>query len=145
MEKDRLVNGFGCILSKEDAVTRLARMIAAEIVSELGGIERPLQTAEPVQEVGALRLDRGRREVAVENRAIRLRPREFALLDVLARRPGRVYTREELIAAAWPQDAALEISDRTVDVHVARLRQRIGPGRIRTAAGVGYALEDRQG
>ncbi len=89
-----------------------------------------------------MRIDRERREVEIDGRKLRLKPREFALLETLARRPGRVFRREELLAAAWPEDG-LSVNDRTVDVHVARLRRLLGDRRIRTAPGIGYAIEDR--
>ena len=68
---------------------------------------------------------------------------EFDLLAALVRRPGRVVPRGSLLAAAWRGDVA--VSERTVDVHVSKLRKKIGddpksPVRIKTVRGVGYVL-----
>lgn len=144
MEQDRLVRAVIDAISHEDVLARIARRIAGEVVAVLR-TPPPISVdgAEAASIIGELRIDRERREVEVAGQCMRLKPREFALLEVLARRPGRVFSREELLAAAWPDDVALEVDDRTVDVHVRRLRQAIGDHRIRTASGVGYALEDR--
>ncbi len=70
-----------------------------------------------------------------------IKPREFALLETLARRPGIVFSRERCITLAWPDDT--DAIDRTVDVHVARLRRILGRDtvNIRTVPGVGYAID----
>jgi DNA-binding response OmpR family regulator len=91
--------------------------------------------------VGALEIDRERFEVTMQTRRVVLTPKEFALLAVLAGRPGRVFPRDELLDIVWGQDGFVE--PRTVDVHVARLRAKFfsaglpDPG-IETIRGVGY-------
>jgi DNA-binding response OmpR family regulator len=70
-----------------------------------------------------------------------LKPREFALLEVLAKRPGVVFTLERLLDVAWPEAEAVE-DEHTVDVHVRRLRSKLGAGlNVRTVHGVGYTLD----
>ncbi|HEY1655270.1 MAG TPA: winged helix-turn-helix domain-containing protein [Candidatus Tumulicola sp.] len=92
--------------------------------------------------VGGLRVDALERTVRLADREIDLKHREFDLLAILARRPGQVFTRAQLLDLVWPRD--FEGSDRTVDVHVARLRRKLGdaPGspRILTVHGAGYKL-----
>jgi len=103
------------------------------------------QIATPPQEVvvGQLVVDALRRLVFHEGREIELKPREFDLLDVLARHPGQVFTRTHLLDLAWPRD--FDGDWRTIDVHVRRIRRRLGeppdnPRLILTVHGVGYKL-----
>ncbi|MQA83481.1 MAG: response regulator [Streptosporangiales bacterium] len=90
--------------------------------------------------VGAVTLDAEARRVAVGGYEISLTATEFELLAYLMRHSGRVYTRDQLLSAVWgPVTTA---STRTVDVHVAQLRAKLGqPSPIRTVRGVGYALD----
>ncbi len=102
-------------------------------------------TAPTVLRAGALTVDPGRRSVSIEGRPVELRPKEFDLLAALARAPGQVFTREQLLNNVWGYD--FEGFSRTVDVHVQHLREKIEaaggkPGIIATVWGVGYKLED---
>ena len=78
-------------------------------------------------------------------RAIDLGPTEFRLLEFLMERPGRVFSREQLLDGVWGRD--VYIDERTVDVHVGRLRKALNRGHdsdpIRTVRGAGYALDDQ--
>ena len=80
-------------------------------------------------------------------RAIDLGPTEYRLLEFLMERPGRVFSREQLLDGVWGRD--IYIDERTVDVHVGRLRKALNRGHeadpIRTVRGAGYALDDRFG
>jgi DNA-binding response OmpR family regulator len=91
-------------------------------------------------EVGSLRIEPRRREVAVGGRVVELRAREFDLLAALARDPGVVLTREMLLEDVWGTDFPGET--RTVDVHVSELRKKLGPDgpAIESVRGVGYRL-----
>ncbi len=90
---------------------------------------------------GPLRLDRGRRRCLIEQGEIHLSTTEFDLLRTLMERPGRVQTRERLLADVWRSPG--DISGRTVDTHVKRLRQKLGGAGdlIRTVRGVGYCFD----
>ncbi|MET8150680.1 response regulator transcription factor [Actinoplanes sp. NPDC049668] len=94
-----------------------------------------------VRALGPLRLDPGRRLVTVDGAALSLTPTEFDLLGHLLGRPGRVFTREELLASVWGY--ASHAGTRTVDVHVAQVRAKLGPAAnlIRTVRGVGYTAD----
>ena len=100
---------------------------------------RPERADETV-EVGDLRVDRAAREASFRGRALTLTPREFELLAFLARHPGRVLSREELLRKVWGYDYLGET--RTVDVHVRRLRVKLGETHrvIETVTGAGYKL-----
>ena len=90
--------------------------------------------------VGALRIDPLAREASFEGVPLTLTPREFQLLEFLARHPGRTTTREELLRKVWGYDFVGET--RTVAVHIGRLRAKLGSGSpvIETVTGVGYKL-----
>lgn len=90
---------------------------------------------------GDLRVDLGSHEVTLSGRPLSLSPKEFDLLTYLMRTPGRVRSREEIIAAVWGEEEYLV--QRTVDVHIRWLRQKIeadpaAPRRLVTVRGVGY-------
>ena len=103
--------------------------------------------ASDVVAVGDLRLDRTTRRVHRGEREVRLGPTEFRLLECLMRAPGRVYGRDQLLDQVWGRDA--EIDDRTVDVHVGRLRKAVSaseePDPIRTVRGAGYSFDETFG
>ena len=89
-------------------------------------------------EVGPLSIDPGAREARLSGRALTLTPREFDLLGFLARHPGRSLSREELLRKVWGYDYVGET--RTVDVHIRRLRGKLGARQslIETVMGAGY-------
>jgi DNA-binding response OmpR family regulator len=92
---------------------------------------------------GRLVIDPDRHTVQVDAAAIELTPKEFDLLRALAEARGRVLSREFLLDRVWGYASAGEIESRTVDVHVRRLRMKLGEEgqRITTVKGVGYRLE----
>lgn len=96
---------------------------------------------------GDLDLDRETRRVRRGTRDIHLGPTEFRLLDYLMERPGRVFSRSQLLDGVWGQ--SVEIDERTVDVHVGRLRKALSRGRerdpIRTVRGAGYSFDETFG
>jgi two-component system, OmpR family, response regulator len=96
---------------------------------------------EPVYRLGPLTVDPGRRRVTAGAAEVPLTATEFDLLVHLVRRPGRVYEREQLLSQVWGYEAAA--GTRTVDVHVAQLRAKLGSASpIRTVRGVGYSAEE---
>ncbi len=113
-------------------VRTILRRAKPETVSELLG-------------QGDLTLDRKTRRVARANRDVNLSPTEFRLLEHLIQSPGRVYSRAQLLDAVWGRDSFID--ERTVDVHVGRLRKSLSRGRerdpIRTVRGMGYAFDER--
>jgi two-component system phosphate regulon response regulator PhoB len=94
---------------------------------------------------GDIELDRETRRVHRAGREISLGPTEFRLLEFLMQSPGRVYTREQLLDGVWGRD--VYIDERTVDVHIGRLRKAVKRGReadpIRTVRGSGYSFNER--
>ena len=88
---------------------------------------------------GDVELDLGARRCTIEGREVGLTRREFDLLGALLRYPGRIHTREQLLGLVWAAD---HITPKTVDVHVAALRRKLGPAvSIATLRGIGYRLD----
>ena len=111
-----------------------------ELIARLQALlrrSRPV-TTETAIEIGELRIAPLARDATVRGKALALTPREFDLLAVLASHPGRVHSREELLRKVWGYDYLGET--RTVDVHIRRLRAKLGAGsrRIETVTGAGY-------
>jgi DNA-binding response OmpR family regulator len=113
-----------------------------ELVARVKALLRRAQPGkgEGVIQLGGLRIDPLSREAAFRGATLVLTPREFELLAFLAHRPGRVFSREELLRKVWGYDYVGET--RTVDVHVRRLRLKLGAGArlIQTVTGAGYKM-----
>lgn len=105
---------------------------------------KPEQTMK-VLKAGDIELDREKKRVHRSGRELHLGPTEFRLLEFLMVSPGRVFTREQLLDQVWGRDAYID--ERTVDVHVGRLRKALSRGRetdpIRTVRGSGYSFNER--
>ncbi|WP_445082812.1 phosphate regulon transcriptional regulator PhoB [Chelativorans sp. YIM 93263] len=97
-----------------------------------------------VLKVGDITLDRESHRVYRRKNEIRLGPTEFRLLEFMMQHPGRVFSRSQLLDNVWGE--TIYIDERTVDVHVGRLRKAVNHGRlpdvIRTIRGAGYAIRD---
>ncbi len=118
------------------------RELVARVKAILRRTDPAARTGRPIV-TGDLRIDPRRREVTLAGVALTLRPREFDLLAALARDPGVVWSRDDLLAHVWGTDYPGET--RTVDVHVSALRARLGPEgpAIEAVKGVGYRLVPR--
>ncbi|MCB0618850.1 MAG: response regulator transcription factor [Saprospiraceae bacterium] len=90
-------------------------------------------------EVGDLVIDRERVTVERNGEVIELAKKEFELLNLLISKPGKVFTREEIFRKVWGTDVI--VGNRTIDVHIRKLREKIGDGYIKTIKGIGYKFE----
>ena len=141
-EVDRVV---GLELGADDYITKpfSPREVVARIGSVLRRAGHPAGPSDPeVTELvcGVVRLVPEHREVWADEREITLTATEFDLLAHLMTRPGRVYSRDELLRQVWGYDSSA--GQRTVDVHVAQVRAKLGEHDvIRTVRGVGYAAQ----
>ncbi|MFJ5545533.1 response regulator transcription factor [Micromonospora chalcea] len=136
-EVDRVV---GLELGADDYVTK--PFSPRELLARLRAVLRRTAgaPAEQPRTLGAVTLDPARRTVTAAGTPVQLTSTEFDLLAHLMARPGRVFTREELLAGVWGY--AAHAGTRTVDVHVAQVRAKLGPDSvIRTHRGVGYAAD----
>ncbi|MDQ1513360.1 MAG: hypothetical protein QOC59_1202 [Microbacteriaceae bacterium] len=137
-EIDRIL---GLELGADDYLTK--PFSPRELVTRIRGLLRrsALPAASPLLSVGAVELDPDRRSVRVAGRPVQLTATEFDLLAKLMGAPGRVFTREQLLASVWGQ--ADYGGGRTVDVHVAQVRAKLGDASpLRTVRGVGYSAGD---
>jgi two-component system phosphate regulon response regulator PhoB len=118
----------------------------SELVARVRAVLRRAKpsTAQDLLTYGGLVMDLSAHRVLRGSRSVHLGPTEFRLLRFLLERPGRVYSREQLLDAVWGRDIYVE--PRTVDVHIRRLRKAINaPGEtdlIRTVRSAGYALDE---
>ncbi|WP_076262291.1 response regulator transcription factor [Intrasporangium flavum] len=137
-EVDRVL---GLELGADDYVTK--PFSPRELVARVGGVLRRTRGtagASTTLRHGALRIDLTSHEVTVDGHEIALTATEFDLLTHLLRRPGVVFTREQLLSDVWGY--ASTAGGRTVDVHVAQVRAKLGDASpIRTVRSVGYAAE----
>jgi two-component system, OmpR family, alkaline phosphatase synthesis response regulator PhoP len=94
---------------------------------------------EEVLEVDGFSIDREKYLIVKEGKNINLPKKEFELIALLASRPGKVFTREDILKNVWGDDVV--VGDRTIDVHIRKLREKLGDAYIRTIKGVGYKFE----
>jgi two-component system alkaline phosphatase synthesis response regulator PhoP len=90
-------------------------------------------------DMGGLRIDRESYLVIKDGNEINLPRKEFELLSLLASKPGKVFAREEILNRVWGDEVV--VGDRTIDVHIRKLREKIGEDFIKTVKGVGYKFE----
>jgi two-component system, OmpR family, alkaline phosphatase synthesis response regulator PhoP len=133
-EKVRLLD-----LGADDYVTKPfgRRELGARIAAILRRASPPLPTPRTIQ-VGDIVIDQDARTVLRRGSPVSLSPKEYELLVALARRPGTVVTRAELLRTVWGYES--DVVSRTVDLHVLELRRRLGADLIVTVRKVGYRL-----
>lgn len=140
-EVDRVV---GLELGADDYVVKpfSPRELLARIRAVLRRVDSP-QPQAAGRAAGDLHVDEARHAVTVGGRPVELTAKEFGLLSALMRADGRVLSREQLLETVWGYANAVEIESRTVDVHVRRLRAKLGPEarRIVTVKAVGYRFD----
>ena len=114
----------------------------AELLARVRALRRREVSSAPLLRIADLELDPARQRVTRGGREVALTAREFALLEVLARDPERIFSQERLIDAVW--DASFESSSNVVEVYIRSLRRKLDDGRrnglIRTVRGAGYKL-----
>lgn len=140
-EEDRV---RGLDTGADDYMTKPLSM--AELTARIKAVLRRARPtlAGAAASFGDITLDREVKRVHRDGREVRLGPTEFRLLDCLLQRPGRVFSREQLLDIVWGRDVYVEA--RTVDVHVGRLRKALNRrgerDPIRTVRAAGYALDE---
>jgi two-component system, OmpR family, alkaline phosphatase synthesis response regulator PhoP len=102
---------------------------SVEIASNVNGDERILK-------IGNIVIDKERYILQIEGKELTLPRKEFELLSLLVSKPDKVFTRDEIYKSVWGNNVI--VGDRTIDVHIRKLREKIGNDHIRTLKGIGY-------
>lgn len=139
-ETDRIV---GLELGANDYIVK--PFFIRELIARIKIQFRGQTSASRLLKAGTLELDRSSCRVRLQNQPLSLTATEFRLLEFLMSRPGVVFSREQLLDAVWGHDRA--VTDRTVDVYILRLRQKIetdpaSPQLIRSVRGFGYSFNE---
>lgn len=103
------------------------------------GNDIPQEEEYKILEAGELRIDKEQYTVFRGDERLDLPRKEFELLSLLASRPGKVFTRDEILNAVWGTEVV--VGDRTIDVHIRKIREKLGDDLIRTVKGIGYTLD----
>jgi two-component system alkaline phosphatase synthesis response regulator PhoP len=104
-------------------------------------LKRKAQAADQqaVLKIGDLVIDKNAYEVSYKDEKLHFARKEFELLYMLANQPGKVFSREKILEQIWGND--VYVGDRTVDVHIRKIREKIDPDSIKTIKGIGYKFE----
>jgi two-component system alkaline phosphatase synthesis response regulator PhoP len=109
-------------------------------LSKIDSLLRRTKTSEK-QVDSAVQIDRDRFLVVVNGESLTLPKKEFELLELLASRPGKVFNRDQILSVVWGNETI--VGERTIDVHIRKLREKLGDDYIRTIKGVGYTFKDK--
>lgn len=113
------------------------------LISRIKALLRRSGTLTPIptnkSDMGGIKIDRERYLVMKGDLEFNLPKKEFELLDLLASKPGKVFTREVILDKVWGGDVV--VGDRTIDVHIRKLREKLGEDFIKTVKGIGYKFE----
>jgi two-component system alkaline phosphatase synthesis response regulator PhoP len=110
------------------------------LVSRVNALfRRIVKDADTILQVGDLIIDREKFIVTVKNEQVILARKEFELLALLTSKPSKVFLRNEILSKVWGSDVI--VGDRTIDVHVRKIRQKLGGNCITTVKGVGYKFQ----
>jgi len=106
------------------------------LLKRSGGISNDGAENEKIINVGDIVIDKERYILKIEGKELTLPRKEFELLSLLVSKPDKVFTRDEIYKAVWGNNVI--VGDRTIDVHIRKLREKIGNDHIRTLKGIGY-------
>jgi two-component system alkaline phosphatase synthesis response regulator PhoP len=125
----------------DDYITKPVRprLLISKVESLLRRLSRT--HLEPIENTAtSLKIDREKFMVEIKGKSMLLPKKEFELLELLASRPGKVYSREQILTIVWGNDTV--VGERTIDVHIRKLREKLGDDYIRTIKGVGYTFSE---
>ena len=135
-EEEHQIAGFGA--GADDYIAKPVKMKI--LMSRVQAILKRIDGERQPDASDGLEIDRERYVVKLDGRPIALPRKEFALLALLASSPGKLFSREEIYSRIWGDTVV--VGDRTIDVHVRKIRQKIGNGHISTVKGLGYKYEN---
>lgn len=106
-------------------------------------LRRAGRQTEELQEIktASITVDRERFLVTMNGTIIQLPKKEFELIELLASKPGKVFTRDQILTKVWGDETI--VGERTIDVHIRKLREKLGESYIRTIKGVGYTYSEQ--
>lgn len=110
-------------------ISRIKALLRRVHISEAGNII----------DLGNIKIDKEKYHVLKDNQVIEMPRKEFMLLELLASKPGKVFSREYILEKVWGEDVI--VGERTIDVHIRKIREKIGDDYIKTVKGLGYKLE----
>ncbi len=131
----------GFDVGADDYITKPVRpRVLLARVNALFKRKSKARVEENIIDVNSIKINRDRREVILEGESVHIPKIEFDLLVLLASNPGKIFLREEIYSKIWGNEVF--VSDRTLDVHIRKLREKIGNHHIKTIKGVGYGFNE---
>lgn len=115
------------------------RILTSRIKALLRRINDKHVPQAPAIQIGDLRIDRESYLVYKEDRPLTFPRKEFELLALLTSKPGKVFTREDILSRVWGSE--IVVGDRTIDVHIRKIREKLGDESIKTIKGIGYKFD----
>jgi len=106
------------------------------LLKRSGGVSTDTTENDKILNIGNMVIDKERYVIIIEGRELTLPRKEFELLSLLVSKPDKVFTRDEIYKGVWGNNVI--VGDRTIDVHIRKLREKIGNDHIRTLKGIGY-------
>ena len=145
--KEEVDRVLGLELGADDYVTKPFGV--RELLARVKALLRragPAEAAASLLRSGGIEMDVERYEVRVRGKDVQLTSKEFEFLKVLLQAGGRALSRDQILEKVWGYDRSMEIDTRTVDQHVARLREKLGPdsSRVATVKNVGYRIKTEE-
>lgn len=124
----------------DDYITKPVRprLLISKVESLLRRLNKPVSGAK--DSTSSIKIDREKFMVEISGKNLLLPKKEFELLELLASRPGKVYSREQILTIVWGNDTV--VGERTIDVHIRKLREKLGDDYIRTIKGIGYTFSE---
>ena len=113
------------------------------LLSKIESLLRRLDKSQGItieSQPSSLKIDREKFLIEIDGKQLILPKKEFELLELLASRPGKVFNREQILSIVWGNDTI--VGERTIDVHIRKLREKLGDSVIRTIKGVGYTFSE---
>ncbi len=134
----------GLDVGGDDYITKpiRPRLLISRIKALLRRAEKSEEVATDTLIFGKLTINKEQVSVMIDDQQIPFAKKEFALLHLLASKPGKVFERQEIYNKVWGTDVI--VGDRTIDVHIRKLREKIGSDYIKTIKGIGYKFESAE-
>lgn len=133
------ISGFD--VGADDFITKpiKPRVFLSRVKALLRRYQTDKEPVSAIVDLGEIKIDTEKHMVYKKGVAIELPKKEFSLLSLLSSKPGKVFKRENILDTIWGEEVV--VGDRTIDVHIRKLREKLGEDYIKTVKGVGYKFE----